>query len=399
MMRWILPVVLLLMSPVLAAPGEEASPLIVHEWGTFTSLQDVDGRTIGGVNIDDEKLPAFVHRLGQPRPGEAPLAIDIFSKSLYAGSPSVTMRLETPVIYFYPPSGEPMTLDVTATFNGGLLSEFYPDGETTLDGKPSRRSPESINGKTRGSITWKDVRLNTRQAPPATDAHVWLAPRNVPAAASIQVGSEAEKYIFYRGVGHFDAPLTVRRSDGNRVSISPAAGFRSDAMWLADFRADGAAAFRRVDLGEHSAAFADADYTADNVAKLRAAMKQSLVSAGLFDDEAEAMLETWKLSYFKSAGQRLFFMVPQNWTDDVLPLEFSRPVKVTRVMIGRIELVTPSQRELTTRLTDPAVKLDEATKQALMQKLGRFAQPLVSDVQRQRNRSVFELSEAKSSIE
>ena len=389
MMRWMLPV-LLMIGPAVAAPQQDAKPLVVHEWGTFTSLQDVDGRTIGGVNIDDEPLPKFVHRLGA---GSG--AVFDGGKSLYPGSPSVTMRLETPVIYFYPPDDKSVTLDVKATFNSGLLSEFYPDGETTLDGKPSRRSPESINSKTRGSITWKNVTLNSPQAPPATDAHVWLAPRNVPAAAGIQVGKEAEKYIFYRGVGHSEAPLTVCRLDNDAINISPTPGFRSDAMWLADFRGDGSAAFRQVGLGDHSAAFAEADYTTENVAKLRAAMKQSLISAGLFPDEAEAMLETWKLSYFKSAGQRLFFMVPQAWTDDVLPLEFSKPVQLTRVMIGRIELVTPSQREAIARLTDTNIKLDEATKQELMQKLGRFASPLVSDVHRQRNRSVFELSKAK----
>ena len=37
--------------------------LIIHEWGTFTSLQDESGRTIGGVNIDDEPVPNFVHNL------------------------------------------------------------------------------------------------------------------------------------------------------------------------------------------------------------------------------------------------------------------------------------------------------------------------------------------------
>ena len=391
MTRWILPALFLLINTAVAMEPAGAKPIVVHEWGTFTSLQDMDGRTIGGVNIDDEKLPDFVHRLGT-QPGQ----IFDAGKSLYPGSPSVTMRLETPVIYFYPPHDEPVTLDVTATLNSGLLSEFFPDGETTLDGKPSRRSPESINSKTRGSITWRNVTLNTPQpAPPATDSHVWLAPRNVPAAAGIQVGKEAEKYIFYRGVGHFDAPLTVRRNGEDAINISPTPSFRSEAMWLADFRADGSAAFRQVSLGDHSADFTETNYATENVAKLRAAMKQSLISAGLFPDEAEAMLETWKLSYFKSAGQRVFFMVPQRWTDDVLPLQFSRPVQLTRVMIGRIELVTPPQREVITRLTDTNTKLDEATKQELMQKLGRFASPLVADVHRQRNRSALELSEAK----
>ena len=33
----------------------------IHEWGTFTSLQDEFGRAIGGINTDDEPVPDFVH--------------------------------------------------------------------------------------------------------------------------------------------------------------------------------------------------------------------------------------------------------------------------------------------------------------------------------------------------
>ena len=73
-------------------------------------------------------------------------------------------------------------------------------------------------------------------------------------------------------------------------------------------------------------------------------MKATLRKEGLFDEEAEAMLSTWELSYFKSPGLRLFFTVPREWTDHVLPLSISVPSKITRVMVGRIELVTPAQR-------------------------------------------------------
>jgi len=43
--------------------------------------------------------------------------------------PLVTMRLETPVIYFYyPPKGmtEPFPVDVNVKFRGGWLTQFYP---------------------------------------------------------------------------------------------------------------------------------------------------------------------------------------------------------------------------------------------------------------------------------
>ena len=67
-------------------------------------------------------------------------------------------------------------------------------------------------------------------------------------------------------------------------------------------------------------------------------------------DEAEAKLNTWKLSYFESPGLRLFFTLPRVWTDDVLPLSVSTEADIVRAMIGRIEIVTPKQRALLRQL-------------------------------------------------
>jgi hypothetical protein len=42
----------------------------------------------------------------------------------------------------------------------------------------------------------------------------------------------------------------------------------------------------------------------------------------------------------------LFFLVDPGWTNRVLPLRISGGATITRAMVGRIELVTPGQREL-----------------------------------------------------
>jgi hypothetical protein len=112
-------------------------------------------------------------------------------------------------------------------------------------------------------------------------------------------------------------------------------------------------------------------------------MRAALVEEGLFGDEAEALLSTWELSYFKSPGLRLFFTVPRPWTDSVLPLELSLPAKLTRVMVGRIELVTPEHRSLLRELAAlPGDESDARTQErrgAIARKLGRFADALVLD--------------------
>src|SRR5262245_4330916 len=77
-------------------------PLIVHEWGTFTSFQATDGTSIPGINVDDEPVPQFVHRLNGFhvfRAGGLPAG---WSQGAPRCHPDVTLRLETPVLYFYP---------------------------------------------------------------------------------------------------------------------------------------------------------------------------------------------------------------------------------------------------------------------------------------------------------
>src|ERR1035441_5390098 len=82
--------------------GAQGQPLVVHEWGTFTSLQDEAGRTLGGINTDDEPVPRFCHDLDGLLiigPGELP---PVVYKGVASCHPDVTMRLETPVLYFHP---------------------------------------------------------------------------------------------------------------------------------------------------------------------------------------------------------------------------------------------------------------------------------------------------------
>ncbi len=63
-----------------AAPA--ADRLIIHEWGTFTSLEDENGLAIAGINSDDEPAPPFCHGIGYyPASQGAP-----------AVHPNVTMR-------------------------------------------------------------------------------------------------------------------------------------------------------------------------------------------------------------------------------------------------------------------------------------------------------------------
>ncbi len=368
--------------------GFAADKLVVHEWGTFTSLQDETGKSIGGINTDEEPVPNFVHELGNLLLIKPTDLAPIWMKGAPRCHPDVTMRLETPVIYFHlPPGQKELQTNAKVTFRGGWLTQYYPNAEADV---PKLQSGGfnfgRITSATVGSLTWKGLRITgtfepqasaapaeTRPAtaqllqPPVTKVRSWLAPRDVRAALVVTPANEAERFLFYRGVGFLDAPLRITRSkNGETLKISsqldPALKMGTQLkiahLWQVDARDDGSMAFRALksvtvdtkDGPSIPAKFDEKDFLTDNRVKLRNRIYEALLEEGLFADEAYALLNTWEQAYFKSTGQRIFFLVPREWTDHYLPLELAAPADVSRVMIGRIEMVAPRHRALLAKI-------------------------------------------------
>lgn len=362
--RFLLILLLVLLAPTVLAGSPDR--LVIHEWGTFTSLQNEAGESLGAINVDDEPVPDFVHRLGSLVSRLRDDSLIFFSQGAPYLHPQVTMRLETPVVYFYPPKGFNEKISFSASFRGGWLTEYYPTAASEGPGYP-----KDLSEKTMGRITWNNVSFTDTKPDKQTDEHVWLAPRRVK-AASVSVGDgEVEKYLFYRGVGHIDSPVRVRRYGNDAFGIysqlpdqlQKHEGLKVKKLWLVHIDQKHRVGFRTLDpivlqgnktieLASTPATFAERDYRKRNLKALRREMKAALVEDGLYQDEAEAMLETWKLSYFQSPGLRLFFMVPRAWTDHILPLEVSVASDIERVMVGRIELVSPGQRALLKRIRE-----------------------------------------------
>jgi hypothetical protein len=352
----------------LTAPVFSAD-LVIHEWGTITSIHAADGTAATGLNRIDESevLPAFVHRY-EPDTTKKP-ALTLGKSPHVPGRPDVTMRLETPVIYFHPPPNKTYDapIDIKVRFRGGVLNEYFPDAEPSVALDTARLQDKRDAGVIRswdgvvldnyvvGTLEWKGLRLHDTVVAPLTNDEVWLAPR---AVNSISVFSpsagEGEQFIFYRGVAHLDALLQTQTSRGQLALRAPANLAWLDApavtlpnVWLAEVRADGSIAFRehgamtlRKDAAGKELArlkrFSKGDF--QDAAPLRSSLKKALIGQGLFADEAEAMLNTWKASYFEKPGLRVFYLVPREWMDYFLPLEFSVPARVNRVIVGRIDL-------------------------------------------------------------
>lgn len=344
--------------PMVAEEGKDK--LIVHEWGTFTELQDEQGINLGGINVDDEPVPKFVHGFGPAvlDPALGPRR----SKRIVRRHPQVAVRLETPVIYFYPPRNAklPLKMDVQVDFHGGWFSEFYPRATFQAPGLDKfHLSPNAT-----GQVVWKDLLVGTDGKVPDTKDPVWLTPRKTDGVTVTTADGESERYLFYRGVGNFNGPLRVTTNRmtqeltlfDEQPEANPDAEIRFAAAWLVSVRKDKGLAFRslgtltqqppEVPMLRVSSKFADEEHSPGNLELLHQEMHAALVDDGLFPKEATAMLDTWRHAYFESSGLRVFYLLPHEWTDARMPLTLSQDADVSRVMVGRIELISREQRDL-----------------------------------------------------
>jgi hypothetical protein len=345
-----------------------AGGLTVHEWGTFTSVAGADGAAVdwdalGGKN----DLPAFVNDFGY---------------RCFKWRLTGTVRMETPVIYFYSP--EALDAHVKVAFPQGLITEWYPRAEYGIyqksgrDGAVRRLEPNlsGIDTSLRtlsGDIEWANIRIQPDAAPVLPTENRpsrYYAARAVD-AAPLTAGGQQEKFLFYRGVGRFAVPISARLGADGRVAVENRNPDPIPAVILFENHA-GRLGFRNVGALQHIL-MVDAPQLDGNFSRLRTELETALIAQGLFPKEAQAMVETWKDSWFEE-GSRLIYIVPSNLVDTILPLRVEpAPAAVARVFVGRIELITPETKRAVTEAID---KGDAST----MATYGRFLDPLLTRI-------------------
>src|SRR5688572_19715154 len=124
-------------TPAARSSAGQANELVVHEWGTFTSIAGEDGRAVQWLpQAGPSDLPNFVGRINcSPR-----------LKSSLVGM----VRMETPVIYFYAPRA--LTVNVSVRFRQGIITEWFP--------KPAGLSDhDTTQDAFEGDIAWRSVRI------------------------------------------------------------------------------------------------------------------------------------------------------------------------------------------------------------------------------------------------
>ena len=314
--------------------------LTVHEWGTFTSIAGADGKAVEWLPLAGPvDLPSFVETISDR------------IKGILAG----TVRMETPVLYFYAP--RETTASVRVQFPRGTLTEWFPHAVVT----PAN------------TMAWTDVRIAPRMPadfPLERGANHYYVARQTD-ASPLQVAQQKERFLFYRGVGRFAPPMTATISaDGTILVKATDGGAVGDVMLFENRK--GAVGFQvhrvatdRITLDPSAA---DAESTSP-----AAQLEKMLVARGLYPKEAAAMVGTWRDSWFEQ-GTRLFYVVSQETVDSILPLEIRpAPGNVTRVFVGRMELVTAATKQ---EVKDAIAGHDKAT----LAQYARFLRPITDRI-------------------
>jgi hypothetical protein len=329
--------------------------LVVHEWGTFTSVAGQDGAAVPWALIDSTAdLPCFVDRLG---PVNFKMA-------------AALVRMETPVLYFYP--RHDMDLSVHVAFPQGWITEWYPDAKP-VSPQPSNKS--GFGEFRDGRIAWDGLHLSAAQDsqpqfPVGKGASRYYAARNTDAAA-ITIGQQHEKMIFYRGIGNFGVPLRAKYDTQGALEIRNT-GAETIPLTILFENHDGRVGYRMVRDLKDVARLQPPELTA-NVDALRLALADALVENGLYPKEAAAMLQTWRDSWFE-AGSRVIYIVPQAMVNRDLPLTIAPAASTTsRVFVGRIELFSPWVRQT---FESALATADAAT----LAKYGRFLSPFLQEI-------------------
>ena len=325
---------------------------VVHEWGTFTSVAGRDGQAETWLPLSgDDDLPCFVDRIG------------------FGIKPNLsgTVRMETPVLYFYAPNE--VTAQVSVRFKQGAITEWYPRAAVM----PAQLDSTTDIGQMESTATWPNVQIRPSSSPAYPQepgaSHYYSA--RATDAAPVQVNGQDEKFLFYRGVGGFQPPLSATLTPDGRVRMKAHNGGEIGDVIQFD---NSAGRIRyRVANSRWVQMTLDAAPPEGELLTLYARLERLLVTHGLYEREARAMVETWKDAWFEP-GTRLIYIVPTSFVDAILPLDVRpRPSKIARVFVGRIELL-PDVKLASVK--DALLRRDEAALNAH----GRLLWPAVQRV-------------------
>jgi hypothetical protein len=373
---------------------------VVHEWGTDTVVVGSDGSLQPGLHHEEEDLPGFVY--DRIKGGDL--------------LPSVNVKMETPVTYFY--ADKEMDVDVQVDFPKGILTQWFPAVADFAPGMAfdltgqlvdpylnvnhmSFESPtclDTYSKLTNGKLNWGKVHvfpnsISMEDAMPSAslDKFTWSYARQVAANPLRLQGvptasgeSEYEKFLFYRGLGNFELPLQVTSQAGGKLTMNnQEQKLAMGHVFVLNVGTE-KAAFHSIPTGVTPGGTLSAEVPslAEGVAmdtfvsQLATSVTDALDATGLYHDEALAMVHTWQRQWFRTPGVRVLYLMPQMNTETQIPLTISpKPDETLRVMMIRVEVIQPEQEQEDVAMLKTVGSSNWPQVKSYFETFGRFTEP------------------------
>jgi hypothetical protein len=269
-------------------------------------------------------------------------------------------------------------------FAKGAITEWYPRA-SRVEPAAALYDGSVTQARADGGIAWDSVTLlpsYSSDLPKEARANRYYAARqttSTPLGVETSAGVQHEKFLFYRGVSVFPVPVSAvlvpkpaaDSTSAYELRIENRSGDEIPKTVLLERRGE-KLGYRMGGAVQRESGVARPQLTG-NADSLARELEGMLVAQGLFHNEAQAMVETWRDSWFEE-GSRLLYIVPEKFVNGILPLTIKpAPEQTVRLFVGRLELVTPE----TQRAVEQAFATND---KATLEKYGRFLEPILQSM-------------------
>ena len=358
-----------------------AKGLTVHEWGVFHVSQDAEFAN-ASLRAEWDDLPAFAYGYIKGR-----------TVPQHWGAYEIRKR---PIIFFH--ANAPMQINVRIDFPGGMAGVWFPATMSpTVDG--FEKQPK-IGNRLEWTLGVKNCpegwRPRTPAVPEVSERH-WI--KQIRRVKSDEIFArfspnitdvEREKFIYYDGIFPQKSWLSIK-VDKDRVSLASPLTHPVFDVTVVDRRNEKVRVGRIEKLGAgqviKEVAFTGIDAARFSSNAFETLLKQ-LADAGLHIDEARSLANTWRQRMFETPGLNVFYRLPQDQYDALMPLTVTpKPDSTVRVGLIYHGHLEPDFAERVLELVKQFDALTFAERDSAMKKLIAIGPAALVQVQRLRSRN------------
>jgi len=305
--------------------------LAVHEWGVVSVYNDVE---LANADMRDEwaGLPKFVY-------GQVDGRLQ----------PERFLAVKAPVIYLH--AAQPLSVNLRVEFPGGKPAVWWPANSNSIANGLNNSQPLTLlqwnaQVKPSNAANFKHTAL--------PKGHWMEALRDVKADDLLvfddnRGGAQLERFIYYDGLIPAPKGLTIQVKD-DTISLKSHAKHALLDVTVVDLRN-----LRKIRTGSIARLDAEGEVAAVKLVERDQSkwpfdaleeLAGQLTTAGLKEDEAKALTAVWRKAFFETEGVGVFYRLPQEIYDQVLPLTVNpKPEKTVRTLLVHHPHCEPDLRE------------------------------------------------------